>query len=134
MSESSLNENAITKLSSITVDMNVVAATTLFEFPPGKQGIITHVIIRPSSVGFTTLAACTDVDLGKVGATTDWANAATLAALINADLSIILKSPETWEVASPVYDAGEIFQIDIQTGAAAGSNCVLETFGFLYDE
>ena len=129
-----LNENAITKLASIIVDMNVVAVTSLFEIPPGKKGVITHVILRPATAGFTTLAACNDVDYGKAGAATDWANAADPSALINADLCVILKSPETWEVASPVYDAGEIFQVDVQTGAAAGSNVVHEVFGTLWDE
>ena len=116
------------------IDMNLAAPTTntLFTFPSGFGGFVSHVIIKPAASGFTTLAAAVDVDLGKSGAPTDWANAATFAALINADLCLILKSPEIWEVASPVYDAGEIFQMVVNTGAVAGALIDAFVYGSLF--
>ena len=129
--ETDLMEVGLSLLNSVALDANIVAATALYTGPADCQFIVTHLIVRPASAGFTTLAACNDVDFGKVGATTDWANAATLAALIDADKCIILKSPETWEAASPIYDAGEVFQMDIQTGAAAGSNVIVDVIGKL---
>ena len=128
-----LAENAIVLLAEVEVDMNLAVPTTtnLFEVPQNKSCIWTHTLFVPAAAGFSTLAACIDIDLGKVGALTDWADAATLAALINGDLSITLKSPETWEVASPYYDAGETLALTVTTGAAAGSLVDVLVLGML---
>ena len=129
----SLGENAIVIVAEVEVDLNLAVPTTtnLYEVPQNKAFVWTGTIFVPAAAGFTTLAACTDIDLGKVGALTDWADAATLAALINGDKCIILKSPETWEVASPLYDAGEILAITVTTGAAAGSLVDILVLGIL---
>ena len=128
-----LFENGIGLVAEVEVDMNVVgpATTNLYEVPQGKAFIWTHTIFVPAAAGFTTLAACIDIDLGKVGALTDWADASTLAALINGDKCIVLKSPETWEVASPYYDAGEVLALTVTTGAAAGSLVDVLVLGML---
>lgn len=128
-----LNNNAISLLAEVEVDMNLAVPTTtnLYEIPQGRAFIWTHTLFVPAAAGFTTCLACIDIDLGKVGALTDWADAATLATLINGNLCIILKSPETWEVASPYYDAGEILALTVTTGAAAGSLVDVLVLGML---
>lgn len=130
-----LNHNAISLLAQVEVDVNLAAPTTtsLFIVPVGKRCIVTHVILAPAAAGFTTCAAAVDLDFGKAGAPTDWANACTIAALTSVELCIILKSPETWENASPLYDAGETFQVVVNTGAAAGSLVDINVFGYLDD-
>ena len=114
------------------IDFNVAATHTLFtvpSLPAGFQCVITRVIIKPAAAGFTTLAANTDIDLGKVGATTDYANAYSPAGLINADLhlSIPADTPEL----PPLYDAAEIFQLDIIDISTAGSLCDVLVYGKL---
>ncbi len=103
------------------IDLNIGAptTTTLFTVPTGFQCIVERVIIKPAASGFTTLATNTDIDLGKNGAPTDYANAYSPAGLTGGDLhlSIPADAPEL----PPIYDAGEVFQIVNNDTSAAGS-------------
>lgn len=103
------------------VDMNIGAPTTtiLYTVPTGFQLLVSKVIIKPAASGFTTLAANTDIDLGKTAAPTDYANAFSPAGLINEDLSLVVL-PDT-PALPPIYDAGDVFQLvnnDISTSGS----------------
>ncbi len=103
------------------VDMNIGAPTTtsLFEGPTGFQFVVDDVKIKPAASGFTTLATNTDIDLGKAGAPTDYANAYDPSGLTGADLHLSIP-PDAPELP-PIYDAGEVFQMVNNDTSAAGS-------------
>lgn len=103
------------------VDMNIGAptTTTLFTVPTGFQMIVTRVIIKPAASGFSTLATNTDIDLGKNGAPTDYANAYSPAGLTGVDLHLSIP-PDAPELP-PIYDAGEVFQLVNNDTSAAGA-------------
>ncbi len=113
------------------VDMNIGAPTTtnLFVVPTGFQFIPDKVVIKPAASGFTTLAANTDIDLGKVGALTDYANAYDPSALISEDL--VLSIPGDTPDLLPIYDAGEIFAITNNDISTAGSLVDIFVYGTL---
>lgn len=125
-------ENGIALLARVNdVDMNIGAPTTtnLFVVPTGFDFIPDRVRIKPAATGFTTLATNTDLDLGKVGALTDYANAFDPSGLISEDLhlSIPADAPEL----PPVYHAGEIFAITNNDTSAAGSLVDVLVYGTL---
>jgi hypothetical protein len=103
------------------VDMNIGAPTTtiLYEVPTGFQLIVSKVIMKPAATGFTTLAANTDIDFGKTGAPTDFADAFDPSGLINEDLSLVI--PADAPALPPIYDAGEVFQMVNNDTSTAGS-------------
>ena len=111
------------------IDFNIGAPTTtnLFTVPTGFQCVVTKVIIKPAASGFTSLAANTDIDLGKVGALTDWAEAHSPAALTTVDGCDII-SPDA---VFPIYDAAEIFALTNNDTSDAGSLCDVLVFGVL---
>lgn len=103
------------------IDMNIGAPTTtsLFTGPTGFQYAVEDVIIKPAASGFTTLAANIDIDLGKNGAPTDYANAYNPSGLTGVDL--YLNIPPDAPELPPLYDAGEIFQMVNNDQSATGS-------------
>jgi hypothetical protein len=113
------------------VDMNIGAPTTtiLFTVPTGFQMVVDRVIIKPAATGFTTLAANTDIDLGKTGAPTDYANAFDPSGLISEDLVLSI-GPDALELP-PIYDAAEVFQLVNNDTSAAGSLVDILVFGTL---
>jgi hypothetical protein len=114
-----LNESLLARIDD--VDMNIAAPTTtiLYEGPTGFQFQVTKVLMKPAAAGFTTLAAATDIDLGKTGAPTDFADAFSPAGLINEDLSLAI--PADAPTLPPIYDAGEVFQMVNNVAATAGA-------------
>jgi len=109
------------------VDFNVNAVTNLFTVPTGYQCIVTKVILKPAASGFTTLAAMTDLDLGKVGAAADWNEAYDPSAMTSVDFAAQI-NPKT---GSAIYDAGEIFAIDLNDTSTAQSYVDVLVFGVL---
>lgn len=111
------------------IDLNVGAPTTtnLFTGPTGFQFLVTKVVIKPAASGFTTLAVNTDIDLGKVGALTDYANAYDPSGLTGGDLALDIPP----DGPSPLYDAGEIFALTNNDTSAAGSLVDVLVFGTL---
>ena len=111
------------------IDMNIGAPTTtnLFTGPTGFQYAVTKTIIKPAASGFTTLATNTDIDLGKVGALTDYANAYNPSGLIDVDKCLDIPP----DGPSPLYDAGEIFALTNNDTSAAGSLVDVLVFGVL---
>lgn len=124
-----LKEHALTKISSVTVAFNAVAATTLYTVPVGKLFIPVLVIIRAGAD-----AALTDVTFGRSTAKTDWLGTMQLDNL-DADGDCI--KVETTNANPPnkskTYAAGVLFQIDV-TVAQGGSSNKVDLFGYLIDE
>ena len=113
------------------VDLNVGAptTTTLFTVPTGFQMVVDRVLIKPAASGFTTLATNTDIDLGKNGAPTDYANAYDPSGLTGVDLHLSIP-PDAPELP-PIYDAAEVFQLVNNDTSAAGSLVDVLVFGTL---
>ena len=122
-----MKEKGITLLSSTTsVNLNSVAATTLYTVPTGKTAWITHIVIRDVSADATAAVAT----FGQVGALTDWALAQPLFHHLNAAQDAILIQPRnflegeaTWDAGSIVNGAEEAQEITV-TGAALGDFCL----------
>ena len=126
------DENGIALVARVDdVDMNLAAPTTtiLYTVPTGYQFIPDRVVIKPAASGFTTLAAATDLDLGKTGTPTDFANAFNPSGLINADLVLSIGA-DALELP-PIYDAAEVVQLVNNVAATAGSLVDVFVFGTL---
>ena len=101
-----------------SVDLNAVAATTLYTVPAGKKFVPHWIVIRDLSAD----AALTVATFGQVGALTDFLAAQTLSGLNAAAASgILMPVPNATTVKLIEYTAAEIFQIDVTT--AAGGAC-----------
>ncbi len=114
-----LTESLLARVDDVDLNIGAPTTTTLFTVPTGFQCVVSRVLIKPAASGFTTLATNTDIDLGKNGAPTDYANAYDPSGLtgVNLHLSIPADAPEL----PPIYDAGEVFQIVNNDTSAAGA-------------
>lgn len=118
----SLNENAITKLATVTgVDMQTAASTTLFTVPAGKTFIPVMVVIRNPSA---TLAGGTSYGF------TGWRAAIDLSSMTTAttDFMVIRGA----DVTKYTYvAAGANFQITVTTGSTGAATATIDVFGYL---
>lgn len=117
----SLNENAITKLSSTSaVDMKTAAATTLYTVPTGKIAYISHVVIRDPSA---SMAGGTEYDF------TTWKQNVDLSSLTTANTDYIVLDCNNTKYTEQV--AGTAFQITVVTGSTAACTATIDVFGYL---
>lgn len=125
---SELNESAETRVSTTTVALDAVAATTLYTVPAGK-------VFIPSKAHLRAGADCgaSVVTLGRVGALTDFLGAQTLGNInASGDMAILAPIPNATPVLLKTYAAGTVFQMDVTTGDGGATNYV-DLFGFLVD-
>jgi len=128
---SKLNENACGMVARVeSVNLNAVAATTLYTVPTGKKFVPHYLVIRDLSAD----AALTVATFGQVGALTDFLGAQTLSNLDAAGAAgILMPVPNATTVKIIEYTAAEIFQIDVTTAAGGACTCTIEVFGTLMD-
>lgn len=122
-----LREKGIALLSSTTVALNAVAATTLYTVPPGKRCVLTQAILVAGADASTSA-----LTIGQVGALTDFLGTQTLTG-INAqyDVAIMMPVPNATTVMTKSYAAGTVIQADVTTGAGGATNTIY-LYGFLY--
>ena len=132
MGDGTLNENSCALLARVTgVDLDAVAATTLYTVPTGKKLVVHYLVIRDLSAD----AASAVATFGKVGALTDFLGAQTLSNLnAAAAAGILMPVPNATTVKLIEYVATNIFQIDVTTASGGGAcTCTIEVFGTLKD-
>ena len=117
---SALNENAITKLATVNVDMQTAASTTLFTVPAGKVLYVTHVIVRNPSA---SMAGGTDFDF------TNWKQTVDLSSLTTADTDYIALSGANTKYTETASAAN--FQVTVNTGTSAACTADIDVFGYL---
>jgi hypothetical protein len=112
------------------VNLNAVAATTLYTVPAGKKLVLHYLVIRVLSGD----AALTVATVGQVGALTDFLGAQTLSGLdAAAAAGILMPIPHGTTAKLIEYTAAEIIQIDVTTAAGVACTCTIEVFGTLMD-
>ena len=123
-----LNENALTLLASVTVNLqNGDGKSTIYTVPTGKEMIPVFVVIKKPTA---SLAGGTDFDLGDGGAANTWLNAVDLSGMTAAtDFYVIDGSNAKYTI----FDAGDVFGIIPVTGATADADATAELFGYLFD-
>lgn len=129
---SKLNENSSALLARVTdVNLNAMAATTLYTVPTGKKLVLHYLVIRDLSAD----AAAAVVTSGKVGALTDFLGAQTLVNLnAAAAAGILMPLPNATTVKLIEYVATNVIQIDVTTVSGGGAcTCTIEVFGTLKD-
>lgn len=126
-----LNENSCALLARVTsVNLNAIAATTLYTVPTGKKLVVHYLVIRDLSAD----AALTVATFGKVGALTDFLAAQTLSALnAAAAAGVLMPIPHATTPKRIEYVATNVFQIDVTTAAGGACTCTIEVFGTLKD-
>lgn len=123
-----LKENALTKISSTTVDFSGVGQTTLYTVPTGKLFIPVFAVIRCGSD-----AGNTDVTLGRSGSLTDFLGTTQLDNLdADGDQVLLMPVPQDPPLQLKTYAAGVLFQIDV-TVASGGATNYVDLFGYLVD-
>lgn len=121
-----LKENALTKVSSTTVDFSAVAATTLYTVPAGKLFVPVLAIIRAGAD-----AVATDVTFGRSTAKTDWLGTTQLDNLdADGDQVKVEQTNANPPNKSKTYAAGVLFQCDVIVAQGGASNKI-DLFGYL---
>jgi len=123
----SLKEKAVALLASKTgVDLNAVAATTLYTVPTGKKSVLDHVKIRELSAS----AGSTVLTIGQSAAKTDFVGAQTLSNLSAAGKAGKLQPvPNATPPAIVEYAAGLNIVADVTTAAGAACTCTMDVYG-----
>lgn len=125
---SALNENAITKLATVTgVDMKTAGKTTLYSVPAGKTLYVTEVVVREPSA---TLAGGTEYDFGTGANCDTWRQNVDLSSMTTAltDYMVIRGADVTKYTDSA---AASEFGIKVITGATNPATATVDIFGFL---
>ena len=125
-----LDQNAVSLLASVAVDLNAVASTTIWTVPVGKKLVADHVKLRDLSADAANAVAT----IGKSTAKTDFVGAQTLSNLsAAAKAAKIQPVPSATPAAIVEYVAGDIVVIDVTTPAGGACTCTAELFGKLTD-
>jgi hypothetical protein len=117
-----LNENAITRLATVTgVDMKTAASTTLYTVPAGKTFYPTSVVVRNPSA---TLAGGTSYGF------TGWRAGVDLSSMTTAVTDFMkINGADVTKYTCQV--AGANFQITVTTGSTGAATATVDVFGFL---
>jgi hypothetical protein len=127
---SALNEDAITKLATITgIDAKVVAVTSLYTVPAGKTFIPDHIVIRVTAFTAGGKAQQAIASFGGNGATyDDYLN--TITYTVAAQDVFIRDSVN--DSALVTQAAGDVFSLSIETGSDATTETwAVDVFGYL---
>lgn len=126
---SALNENAITKLGSATIDtQNGDSKTTVYTVPTGKSAIITHVVIHSPSA---TLVNGTDFDIGSGANADTWRQTVSLTTMTATTDYMVIPSIAATPVKYTLEAAAAAFGIKPITGATADTTATMDVFGYL---
>jgi len=117
---SALREYALTRLASISVDMQTVATTTLYTVPTGKILYVSHVVVRDPSA---SMAGGTDYDF------TNWRQTVDLSSLTTANTDYIVLDGNNTKFTET--GAGVAFQVAVNTGTTAACTATIDVFGYL---
>jgi len=113
-----------------SVNLNAVAATTLYTVPAGKTFVPHFVVVRALSAD----AALAVATFGQSGDKDDFLGAQTLSGLSAAGKAGILQPvPNATTVAVVEYTAGEVFVIDVTTAADGACTATVDVYGTLAD-
>jgi len=124
----SLIENALTLISTTTVDFSGTGQTTLYTVPVGKLFIPVFAIVRCGAD-----AGATDITLGRSGALTDFLGTTQLDNLdADGDQVLLMPVPQDTALKLKTYAAGVVFQVDVTVGNGGATNYI-DLFGFLID-
>ena len=127
---SALNENAITKLATVTgINAKTVAVTTLYTVPTGKTFIPDHIVIRVTAFTAGGKSVQAVASFGGNSATyDDYLN--TITYTIAAADVFIRDSVEDSAVVTQA--AADVFSISIETGSNATTETwAVDVFGYL---
>lgn len=113
-----------------SVNLNSVAATTLYTVPTGKTCIVTAAVISALSATAGSAVAT----IGQSGDKDDFLGAQTLSNINAAGKAAILQPvPNATPAAVVEYTAGEQIVIDVTTAAGSACTATVSLFGFLVD-
>jgi len=121
-----LDEEGISRLGSVSVDLNSVASTVARTVPPGKKMVVDHLKPRELSAdaGNTVLTA------GQSSAKTDFVGSTTLSNLNTAGKSCKIQPvPSATPAAIVEYPEGTDFVVDVTTAAGSACTCIMDVFG-----
>lgn len=125
-----LNENAITRLATVTgIDAKAIATTVLYTVPAGKTFIPDHIVIRVTA--FTVGAK------GVQAVASFGGNSATYDDYLNT-ITYTVAAVDVWirdsveDAATVVQAAADSFRISIETGSDATTETwAVDVFGYL---
>ncbi len=125
-----LNENAITRLATVTgIDAKTVAKTLLYTVPPGKTFIPDHVVIRVT--GFTAGSKTTQAVASFGGNDPDYNDFLDSVTYTVAASGVFIRDGVD-DAAKPVYSGGTVFKISIETGSDADAETwAVDVWGYL---
>lgn len=127
---SALGENAITRLATVTnIDVTSVAIVTLYTVPAGKSLVMDHVVVRVTS--FTDGGKMTNVTASfGCNAPTYDDYLMSITFTIDTDDTFIRYGVDNQQL--PVYAAGSVFRISIETASDATVEIwAVDVFGYL---
>ncbi len=131
MGDGTLNENAITRLSTVaSIDATAVAVTSLYTVPPGKTFIPDHVVIRVTSFTSGGKGVEAIASFGGNSATfDDFLNTVTYTV---AAADVLLRDTVADATAVVTQAAADVFSISIETASDASVEVwAVETWGYL---
>jgi len=113
------------------VDLNAVAATTIYQVPVGMKCVIHYIVVRNVSADALIAAG----SFGQVGALTDFLGIQTLGTNLDGagKAGICMPIPAAVTVGIVEYTAGEIIQFDCTTAAGGVCTCTMDVYGSLAD-
>ena len=119
---------ALKELSSTTVSLAAVAATTLYTVPTGYRCVLSHVDVIAGADASTST-----VTIGQSTALTDFLGTQTLSNLdAQYDKVTLMPIPAATPVKQKSYAAGTVIQMDVTTANGGATNTV-NLFGYLYE-
>ena len=131
-----LKMNAISLLSSTSINMKTTSKQTLYTVPTGKVLIVDHIHVRKPSA---TLVGAVDTDFGGDATPSDWILEVTLAGLTAVTHQAIIAQPA--QAAGPpivpvqkiIYAAAIAFGLIVNTVSTGAATVQMDLYGYLYD-
>lgn len=120
-----LRQNALTLLSSTSVDMKTVATTSIYTVPLGYTLYITHIVVRDPT---GSLAGGTDYDFGDSTNSNYFKETVDLSALTGSEDYEIVTSTDT---AHTHINETESVDVVVVTGSTDSANATIDLFGYL---
>ena len=126
-----IEKNAISLLSTTTLDVTSTGQTTLYTVPTGKRCVLDHIKI----VAGATASPTAVVSFGQNGAATDFLGNHTMTNLAaQYDCVICAPIPNATPVKTKSYAAGTVIEADVTTADPdGGTDNTVYLFGSLYD-
>jgi hypothetical protein len=119
-----LNQNALTLLASLEVDMNIGTAQELYTVPSGKDCIITHIVVKDAQIELDVAS----YSFGFTGATYDDVIAdATHTELVDDTLQTVLAA----KAGAKVGVAADILKLLVNTLQGDPATATVDIFGYL---